>query len=99
MERSSPETSCHSLRRSDFIRSSTGMTRSLQTIVERAIVSTITMPVPAERPPMKANSVSASRCWDIGSVSTKVSASTPAPANRMSPPIATGRTKTLMSRR
>ena len=75
------------------------MTRSLQTIVESAIVSTITMPVPAESPPMNANSASASRCSAIGSVSTNVSASTPPPAKRMSPPSATGRTKTLMSRR
>jgi len=61
--------------------------------------STITIPVPAESPPMKAKRVRASSCCDIGRVSTKVSASTPPPANRMSPASAMGRTKTLMSRR
>ena len=40
------------------------------------MVSTMTMPVAADRPPMKANSASHGRCSAIGSVSTKVSAST-----------------------
>jgi hypothetical protein len=33
-------------------RSSSGMTRSLLTIVARATLATITMPVAAEKPPM-----------------------------------------------
>ena len=41
-----------------FSRSSTGITRSLQTMVESAMVSTITMPVAADRPPMKTSSAS-----------------------------------------
>ena len=53
------------------------MTRSLQTMVASATVSTMIMPVAAERPPMKAISASAGCCAFIGTVSTKVSASTP----------------------
>jgi len=40
------------------VRSSNGITKSLQTIVDTAIASTITMPVAADRPPMKATSAS-----------------------------------------
>jgi hypothetical protein len=67
-------------------------------MVESAMVSTITIPVPAERPPRKARSASSWRWWAMGTVSTKVSASTPA-GKSMSPPSATGSTKRLMSRR
>ena len=45
-------------------RSSSGITRSLQTIVDSAMVSTITMPVAADSPPMNTNSASA--CWRCG---------------------------------
>ena len=77
MSSSSLVRSARSLSRSDFQRSSTGITRSLQTMVESAIVSTITMPVAAESPPTNTNSARTSCWWAIGSVSTKVSASTP----------------------
>ena len=40
-------------------RSSSGITRSLQIMVESAMVSTMTMPVAAESPPMKTSSASA----------------------------------------
>jgi hypothetical protein len=43
-------------------RSSTGMTSEFDTIVESAIVSTITMPVAADSPPMKTRSASALCC-------------------------------------
>ncbi len=83
--------------RSVRIRSSTGITRSLQTIVDSAMVSTMTIPVAAERPPMNTSSVSACCCRAIGNVSTKVSASTvSAPKCRM-PPNAIGTTNTLMA--
>jgi len=80
MPSSSPERSRRAVSRSAFMRSSSGITRSLQTMVESAMVSTMTMPVAADRPPMKANSASHGRCSAIGSVSTKVSASTVPPA-------------------
>ena len=73
------------------------MTRSLHTIVESAIVSTITMPVAADRPPR--NTTRASSCWSsaIGSASTKVSASTAPPGKRSSPPNAIGSTNRLIA--
>ena len=77
--------------------SSTGMTRSLHTMVESAIVSTITMPVAADRPPRKTSSARLSHCSAIGSVSTKVSGSTRPPGKWSSPPIAIGSTKTLIA--
>jgi hypothetical protein len=49
------------------------MTRSLQTMVDNAMVSTITMPVAADRPPMKASSARDSAPRASGRVSTKVS--------------------------
>ena len=45
--------------RSGLIRNNKGMTRSLQTIVDKAIVSTITIPVAADKPPINANSANA----------------------------------------
>ena len=54
-------------------RSRTGSTRSLLTMVDRAMVSTITMPVAAESPPMKTASASQGVPKAIGRVSTKVS--------------------------
>ena len=79
MPSSSPVRSRRSVSRIARIRSSTGITRSLQTIVDSAIVSTITMPVAADSPPMNTNSASASCFSAIGSVSTNVSGSTPRP--------------------
>ncbi|KFB70223.1 MAG: hypothetical protein AW09_004679 [Candidatus Accumulibacter phosphatis] len=80
-------------------RISSGITRSLQTIVDRAMVSTMTMPVAADRPPTKTSSVRPSCRCDIGKVSTKVSASTPCPAKCSRPPRAIGNTKMLISSR
>jgi hypothetical protein len=90
-----------SLRRAMFpngSRSSTGMTRSLQIIVERAMVSMITMPVAADIPPIKTSRARASWRMTIGSVKTKVSAST-SPVKCIAPPKAIGRTKRLMASR
>ncbi|MNC84814.1 hypothetical protein D3C83_03820 [compost metagenome] len=81
------------------MRSSTGITRSLHTIVESAMVSTMTMPVAAESPPMKANSASHGCRSEIGSVSTNMSASTVPSGKCSSPPKAIGSTKILMARR
>ena len=83
--------------RIERMRSSTGITRSLQTIVDSAIVSTITMPVAADSPPMNTNSASASCFSAIGSVSTNVSGSTPMPAKCMTPPNATGTTNRFIA--
>ena len=75
------------------------MTRSLQTIVDTAMASTITMPVAADSPPTKA--ISASACWPpaSGRLSTKLSAFMP-PAEKYSrPPSAIGSTNRLISSR
>ena len=61
------------------------------------MVSTITIPVAADRPPMNTSSASASCFSAIGSVSTKVSASTPPSGKCSRPPKAIGRTKTLIA--
>ena len=61
------------------------MTRSLQTMVANAIVSTMIIPVAAERPPMKTISASMGCCSFIGTASTKVSASTPPPGEQQQP--------------
>ena len=42
--------------RSEGSRSKTGMTRSLQIMVDSAMVATMTMPVAADMPPMKTSS-------------------------------------------
>ena len=59
MPSNSPERSLRSVRCSQANRSKIGITRSLLIIVDSATVSTITIPVAAESPPMKANSASA----------------------------------------
>ena len=97
MPRSSPVKSRRSLSRSRRSLNSTGITRSLQTIVESAIVSTITMPVAADKPPMKTRSARSGCFSAMGSVSTNVSASTFASGNRSKPPKAIGSTKTLIA--
>jgi len=58
-----------------FMRNSSGMIRSLQTMVETAVASTITIPVAAESPPTKA--ASARTVWPSasGSDNTKFSGS------------------------
>ena len=86
-------------RRSAACAAAAASRRSLQTIVETAIASTITMPVAADRPPMKANSASAGWPRASGSDSTKVSASH-APGPKCSrPPKAIGSTNRLISSR
>jgi len=99
MPSSSPDRSARCASASRFQRSSTGITRSLQIIVDSAMVSTITMPVAADRPPMNTNSASASRPCTIGSVSTKVSASICPSPNCISPAKVIGSTKTLIANR
>ena len=79
------------------MRSSSGITRSLHTIVDSAIVSTITMPVAAESPPMKTKSARPSARCDIGSVRTKVSASTWPGGKCSAPPKAIGSTNRLIA--
>ncbi|MNC87931.1 hypothetical protein D3C83_37080 [compost metagenome] len=81
------------------MRSSAGITRSLHTIVESAMVSTITIPVAADRPPMNARSASHGWRSEIGSVSTKVSASMLSVEKCINPPSAIGSTKILMASR
>ncbi len=66
-------------------------------MVESAIVSTITMPVAADSPPMKTSSASSSCFSAIGSVSTNVSASTAPGAKCSRPPNAIGSTKMLIA--
>ncbi len=82
-----------------FERSSRGITRSLHIIVESAIVSTMTMPVAADSPPMNTSSASVSRLSAMGSESTKVSASTAPPGNCIRPAKAIGSTKMLIASR
>ena len=66
-------------------------------MVESAIVSTITIPLAADKPPMNTSSASSSWCSAIGSVSTKVSASTLPEGKCSSPPNAIGSTNTLIA--
>ena len=83
-------------------RSSSGITRSLLTIVETAIASTMIMPVAADSPPMKATSASTGWPCVSGSDSTKVSGSAPPEpefAKCSSPPRAIGSTNRLISSR
>ena len=79
------------------VRSNNGITRSLQTIVDTAIASTITMPVAADRPPMKATSASSGWSSATGSDSTKLSAFTLPGPKCSSPATAIGSTNTLIS--
>ena len=82
------------------VRSSSGITRSLQTMVDTAMVSTMTMPVAADRPPTKASSASAGWPCINGNESTKLSAPPSAPAPPSSkPPSAIGSTNRLISSR
>ncbi len=82
------------------MRSSRGMTRSLQTIVATAMASTMIMPVAADSPPMKTSSASSRWPSDSGSDSTKSSAKAVLPApNSSKPASAIGSTKMLMASR
>ena len=82
------------------MRSSTGMTRSLQTMVESAIVSTITMPVAADSPPMKAKSASQRLLLRDRQRQHEGVGVDACPAGKCSsPPSAIGSTKMLIARR
>ena len=59
-------------------RSSQGSMMSLESMVESATLATMTMPVAAEAPPMKASSASAGWCSARGRLITKVSGMIPA---------------------
>ncbi|MCY1379825.1 hypothetical protein D9M69_675810 [compost metagenome] len=81
------------------MRSRMGMTRSLQTMVETAMASTITMPVAAERPPTKAASANPPWPCDRGSERMKVSGSMRPGPKCSRPPMAMGSTNRLISSR
>ena len=76
----------------------TGITRSLQIMVLKATVSTITMPVAADMPPRYTNSASSWCLSAIGSISTNQSAFD-ASEKCSIPANATGNTKILMASR
>ena len=78
-------------------RSTSGSTNSLLTMVDTAMVSTITMPVAADKPPMKASMASA--CWPSakGSESTKFSGFMLPVSKYSKPPNAIGNTNRLIS--
>ena len=80
-------------------RSSQGSTRSLQTMVETAIASTMIMPVAADSPPTKAASASHCAPADSGSESTNISASAPPGPKCTMPASAIGSTNRLMANR
>ena len=94
---SSGDRSCSRSSRALRARSRIGMTRSLHTMVDRAMASTTIMPVAADSPPMKARSASQSLPAASGSATTNMSGSTAWPGKRISPATATGRTNRLMS--
>ena len=88
------KSSCHMVRLGE--RSISGNTIELQTMIDSATVSTITIAVAADSPPMKATI--ASKLWPCatGKASTKVSPSTGCPLNSSIPAIAMGTTKMLI---
>ena len=81
------------------VRSSSGITRSLQTMVDTAIASTMTMPVAADRPPTKASSASACCPWSSGSESTNISGFMRPGPKCSRPPMAMGSTNRLINSR
>lgn len=78
-------------------RSSAGMTRSFETIVLSATVSTMIMLVAADSPPTKANSARAFQPCDSGSARTNISGSTEPAGKSIRPATATGSTNRLIS--
>jgi len=80
-------------------RSIAGTTMSLQTMIDSATASTITMAVAADRPPMKASSVTQFEPAAIGKASTNMSASTRSSPNVTRPAMAIGTTNRLMRTR
>ena len=96
---SSPPTSARLVSSASRRCSTHGITMSFDTMMASATVSTITMAVAADRPPMKAISVKMSDLATSGSASTNMSLSTP-PAGKVSrPAIAIGSTNRLISTR
>ena len=79
--------------------STSGTTMSFDTMMASATVSTITIAVAAERPPMKASSVTISECAASGSATTNMSLSTRPAGNVSRPAIAIGSTNRLISTR
>ena len=80
-------------------RSSSGSTSSLLTMIDTAMLSTITMPVAADRPPTNTNRASHWCPAASGRDSTKLSGFVSCPAKYISPPNAMGSTKMLMASR
>ena len=78
---------------------SAGRITSLLTMVPSASVATMIMPVAADSPPRNATKASAVQPSSRGIATMKVSGCTEPPGNRVSPTIATGRTKRLMATR
>ena len=85
--------------RNQRIRNNAGITRSLLIMVDSATEATITMPVAAENPPMKASRATPLSPYASGSVSTQASAA-PSRTTGMCVPAATmGSTAMLMMAR
>ena len=80
-------------------RASSGRITSFETMVPRARVATMIMPVAADRPPRKATKASSGQPSARGIATRKVSGCTAPSAKSTSPTIATGSTKTLMATR
>jgi hypothetical protein len=96
---SRPLRSGRSFRRSQRTRSSTGMIRSLHSMVLSATDATITMAVAADSPPRYVISVSSSQPSAIGRARIRASPFTEPSGKRNKPPSAIGRTNRLMTRR
>ena len=79
--------------------SASGITMSFDTIMASATVSTMTIAVAADKPPMKATSVINSEWAASGSATTNISLSTRPAGKVSSPAIAIGSTNRLISTR
>ena len=77
----------------------TGIARSFDTMIDRAIAATITIAVAADRPPIMVMIVIVVLCANNGSASTVRSRSIVPGANFSSPAMASGTTKILISNR
>ena len=99
MARSKPLKSVRWEKKGIGSRSNTGITMWLHSMVLKATVSTITIPVAADMPPIKTNNANKGCCSTIGSLKTNVSASTLPSGNCSIPENATGKTNKLMARR
>ena len=85
--------------RSPAWRASSGRIRSLETMVPRARVATMIMPVAAERPPRKATKARTGQPSSRGIATMKVSGCAPPSGKSARPATATGSTKRLMATR